>query len=783
MRRWEVAPPVVPDPALLALVGNQPIAAAALIRRGYNDPVRAQAFLDPNAYTPTPAFALPDLDRAVNLLLKVIRAQQPILIWGDFDADGQTATALLFDALHPLVDSTRLRLHIPNRLTDGHGIQVERLKAMIDTELPALLLTCDTGVAAHEAIEYANQRSVIVIVTDHHDLPGTLPDAAAVVNPQRLPPGHRLAALPGVGVAYKLIERLYELIDGAPDAARLLDLVALGIVADVAALVDDTRYLLQVGLTRLRQAERPGIRALFESARIDPQTVTAEAIGFQLGPRLNAAGRFGDPLLSVELLTTPDPVRAATLAYELEGLNRERRRLQKEIENAAQQMIADDPSVLDGGVLVLYQPDWHPGVLGPVAGRLAERYGRPSILLTASDRDETLARGSARSVPGFDMSAALSAIPGLLTSYGGHPGAAGLTLPVANIPALKRALANDIPLRGVGESQGSSLSLQGPDTIDAELPLSDLTPALAQAIAQLAPFGEGNPPVVLCARDVEISSAAFLDRAHIHRRLTVQDTLGKRHPAYWWNSGDESVPTNRIDLAYTTGVAPDGEIQIEWVDYQPHTIPEAEQVPIREVVDFRHEPSPRTTLERLRADIPNLNVWAEGYAQRESPGQARHDLMPNAPLAIWTAPASAAILTETLAHLNPPVVYVFGADPPPPLHTESPAEFIRQIEGIIRFVINRQNGQVTLATLCGRLAQPPTVIYQIIQHLPNITYTEHNTVLDLRLRERSKLPPDPETVDQQAWFARLAAMLAETRAYRSYFRRMPLDVLLGKPAK
>ncbi|MHB8627621.1 MAG: single-stranded-DNA-specific exonuclease RecJ [Aggregatilineales bacterium] len=778
MRRWQFAPPVEPDSALLTLVGGQPIAAAALIRRGYADPERARAFLDPANYTPTPPSALPDLDHAADLLLAAIRAQQSLLIWGDFDADGQTATALLVDALRPFVDPARLWPHIPDRLTDGHGIQVERLKTIIESERPAVLLTCDTGITAHEAVTYANERGVIVIITDHHDLPATLPNAAAIVNPQRLPPGHPLAALPGVGVAYKLIERLYKLLGVAPDAARLLDLVALGIVADVAALVDDTRYLLQIGLTHLRRAERPGIRALFESARIDPRAVTADAIGFQLGPRLNAAGRFGDPLLSVELLTTPDPARAAMLAHELEGLNRERRRLQRAIEDAARQMITIDPSLVETGALVLYHPDWHPGVLGPVAGRLAERYERPAILLTALDRNETVARGSGRSAAGLDLSAALSTLPGLLISYGGHPGAAGLTLPVANITGLKRALGEAFAVQTRALSANADAESDAL-TIDAELSLADLTPALANALAQLAPFGEGNPPVLLCAADVQITSAAFLDRAHVHRRLTVQDATGKRHPVYWWNSGDDPMPTDQIDLAYTVGVAPDGEIQIELVAHQPHAALKTEPIPIRQVIDLRHEPSPRAILDRLRAENPALSVWAEGYSQRESPGLARHELASSVPLAIWTAPPSSVILAETLRQLDPPAVYVFGVDPPPPLDGESPVEFIRQVEGIVQFVVNRQDGQVSLAALCGRLAQPAAVIRHALRGLPALMYIEHGDRIELHSRDDSDPSIVDDPIDKQAWFIRLEAMLAETRAYRAYFRRAPLDGLLN----
>ena len=520
---------------------------------------------------------MPDLLKGVELLLRVSRAGQSILIWGDFDADGQTSTALLSDALRPLFAPENLHWHIPDRLRDGHGIDLPGLQALIDKHRPALLLTCDTGVTAHNAIQHARDRGLLTIITDHHALPAQLPNADAVINPQRLPVGHPLRSLPGVGTAYKFIEAVYDLCGRSSETPRLLDLVALGIVADVAALVDDTRYLLQIGLDHLRHTQRPGIRALFDTAHLEASTLTAEQIGFQLGPRLNAAGRLGDPGRAVELLTTADPTRAALLSQELEGLNRRRRQLQHETEETARQLIAADPSLLENGVLVLYRPNWPAGILGPVAGRLAERYQRPTILLTAVDspgsmtKSEPLARGSGRSAAGLDMNAALSEISGLLTGFGGHAGAAGLVLPVGSISAFRRAL-NEAFAQNSNSIQADLRDTKAL-TIEASLPLTDVTPSVASALARLAPFGEGNPPLVLLAEQVTIASHAYLDRAHLHRRLRISGALdGERNTAsvFWWNSGDETPPVGLIDLAYTVGTAPDGALQLTFVDYRQH---------------------------------------------------------------------------------------------------------------------------------------------------------------------------------------------------------------------
>ncbi len=771
-RRWMLAPPIEADPALLALVDGQPIAAAALIRRGYADAENARGFLDPDFYTPTPANQLPDLDRAVELLREVIAAKRSILIWGDFDVDGLTATALLVEALRPLTD---VHIHIPARLNDGHGVQLDRLKALLAVAKPDVLLTCDTGVTAHEAIAYARSRGVKTIVTDHHDLPPELPAADALVNPQRLAANHPLRALPGVGVAYKLIERLAEL-GVVAEAAPLLDLVALGIIADVAELVADTRYLAQRGLSRLQLAERPGLRALFDAARIDPRDASADQIGFQLGPRLNAAGRLGDPMQAIELLITRDPLRAAILAQELEGLNRQRRLLQRSIEDMAVQMVAADPNLLEANVLVLYRADWHAGVLGPVAGRLAERFERPVILLSALDPDGKFARGSGRSAPGKDLNAALSIAAPLVSSFGGHPGAAGVTLPVGSIPALRRAVSEALAqesARSANTNAEADDSQTPPLIIDAVLSPSDLTVSLAQALSRLAPFGAGNPPVTLLVEGAQVISAAFLDRLHAHRRASLEGPDGGSFTVYWWDSGDQAVPSEPIDLVYTLGSAPDGDVRLEWFAYRPHASAESLPAHARQTIDLRAETlSPRevsAALDRLRAETPGLQVWAEGYAQRHSPGLARFELAAGQPLAIFTAPPTPAILTETIVRLDPPIVYVFGFDPPPPLDSAAPAEFMRELDGIARFILNRNEGRVSLETLCSRLAQSPATIRHALRGLPGIAFESEGPDIVLHIVERARPNGD--------WYARLAAMLDETRAYRTYFRRAPLDSL------
>ncbi len=390
---WSFPQPIAIDPDLAMAIGGDPIVAELLTRRGLRSIETALAFLDPDRYTPAPPIELPDLEAAADRLYRAITRGEKIAVWGDFDADGQTSTTLLYSLLRDL--GANAIYYIPNRLKESHGIKIDSLNRLIDQHI-SVLLTCDTGIAEHAAIAHAKQNGLTVLVSDHHDLPDELPNADALINPKRLPLDHPLRSLPGVGVAFKLAQQVLHLAGEDDRAQDYLDLVALGIVADVAHQSADTRYLLQRGLDQLRLTHRLGLKELMISAKIDPRNLSAEHIGFGLGPRLNALGRLGDANLAVDLLTTTDLTRARILASQIEGLNNQRKLLMEQITSAAQEEIAKDSSLLDYAALVISHQHWHSGVIGPVANRLAEQYARPTILIV--EGSDGVARGSARSI-------------------------------------------------------------------------------------------------------------------------------------------------------------------------------------------------------------------------------------------------------------------------------------------------------------------------------------------------------------------------------------------------
>ncbi len=361
-------------------IGGHPIVSQTLYRRGITTLNEAHGFLNPAYYEPTPPSELPGLIKSVERILLELSSSRPILIWGDFDVDGQTSTTLLTSALTDL--GTSVIHYIPNRASESHGLSVDSLARIIERSRPGLIITCDTGIDAIEPVIYANSKQIDVIITDHHQLPPQLPDAFSIVNPASLDPDHPLSSLPGVGVAYKLIEEIYSRFD--LDPTRYLDLVALGIVADVAHLSRDTRYLLQKGLSVLRNTTRSGLRLLFENANLNAENISEDQIGFAIGPRLNALGRLSDANTCVDFFTKTDPDNILKLATQLEVLNTRRQELTERIFKETKEMVATNPELDDDfPILVLQGPtDWNPGVIGIVASRLVERYHKPVIILS-----------------------------------------------------------------------------------------------------------------------------------------------------------------------------------------------------------------------------------------------------------------------------------------------------------------------------------------------------------------------------------------------------------------
>jgi single-stranded-DNA-specific exonuclease len=774
MHEW-VEPWAVEAPqALRAAVGGHPLVAETLARRGIVDVGTARAFLDPDCYDPAPSTDLPNLAQAVERLRRAIGQGERICVWGDFDVDGQTATTVLVSTLQDLAvrqgspQSAAVRYHIPVRAKESHGVNLPVLKRIIADGVD-LVLTCDTGVSSHEAVAYARSQGVDVIVTDHHDLPPLLPEAYAVVNPKMLPESHPLRELSGVGCVYKLIEALYDRAGRSADAAQHLDLVALGLVADVAVQTGDTRYLIQRGLEALRHTGRLGLQVMMELAGLNPAWLTEEHIGFQLAPRLNALGRLNDANPIVELLTTGDVTRARILATELEGLNAQRKLLCDQVFQAAQAQIERNSSLLDYAALVLSHPTWPAGVVGIVAGRLAERYHRPTILITTPP--DQLGRGSARSVEGCDIRAAIAAQAGLLHGFGGHPMAAGLSIDPEHIAEFRRALSRTI-LETCEIAEKPRLQ------VDAFLTLTDLSLELVEEIERLAPFGLGNPPLTLATRGLSRVSHTPIGRNGEHLQVIVEDGAGNIQKVLWWRGAGEPLPEGRFDLAYTVRASDyqgQRDVQVEWIDarsIEELAVSLRPAAPIIEVVDHRHELRPEKVLEQLQAQ-EEVQVWAEADAKAKLKARDRRELGAAKTLAIWTVPPGPAEWQDALAKASPERVVLFGINP----DLDDLEAFLKRLAGLTKHALKTNEGRVSISTLAAATAQRESTVWAGLAWL---TARGHLVIAsagddEIQLTAGTgKADPDLPRVT-----ARLKMLLEETRAYRAHFVRVGKETLVS----
>ena len=776
MKTWIEPQPVEVSKDLQTAIGGHPLVGAVLTRRGFSDPQAAATFLDPYRYLLASPFDLAGMPAAVQRLEKAIQDGETICVWGDFDVDGQTATTVLVSALQGL--GAKVVFHIPVRASESHGVNLPVLERLIQDGAD-LVLTCDTGISAHAAVDYANSLGVDVIISDHHDPPPKLPDAYALINPKLLPndPGQgalALAALPGVGVSYQLAKALYESAGRAEEMESYLDLTALGIVADLALLVDDTRCLLQRGLQVLRRTERLGLQALLSSAEIDPAHLTEEHIAFGLAPRLNALGRLSDANTAVELLTTTDLGRARFLATQLEKHNARRKLLTDQVFQACLAQIERDPALLEQAALTLSHPAWPAGVIGIVASRLVEQTNRPVILIATPEGE--LGRGSARSIEGCNITAAIAAQSDILANYGGHPMAAGLAIDPQDIPAFRRGLSRAV------EEQLGTVRLEPTMSIDAYLPLSVLTPDVVADLERLAPFGPGNPALTLACKDVTLKSHTTVGRTGEHLQLIVEDSQGESTKVIWWGGGGMPLPEGRFDLAYvarSSNFLGQPGVQVEWVDARLMEAPVEIRTykPEIAVVDCRRKQGPLKVLKELVAQ-GEVEVWAEAEAQEKLKAQQirsenRSGLSPSTTLAIWTTPPGRAELDLVLERLSPERVYVFAVDPA----NGDLQGFLERLAGLVRHVIRRRNGLVKLDDLAAATAQTRASVHAGIDWLcaqgDVKILADDGTELQLERGDKGSIYS--ATKEDQ----RLKALLSESVAFRSYFRRADAVTLIN----
>jgi len=589
--RWSLAPP---QPLLAGQLAAQlnvlPLLAQCLLNRGFSEPVAVRNFLQPRLKNLADPFLLPNMNAAVERLLRAHGQNEPLVIFGDYDVDGVTSTVLLVEVLRTL--GWKVDFYLPNRMDEGYGLSRDGVENCLKKFPVTLLLAVDCGSTAVETISWLRERGVDVVVLDHHQVSSPAPDAVALVNPQLcrtgVPPvsnqspaqakqkdGDRLEARPtftelcSVGLAFKLAHALVKRgrevnLPGAAefDLRPLLDLVALGTIADLVPLVGENRILVSAGLHRLNMTKRHGLIELKRVAQCPPIVGTYE-VAFQLAPRLNAAGRLESAEESLYLLLARSQAEAMPLAQSLDARNRERQKIERDIVKEVIGVIKSKFDPQTDFVIVEGQLLWHIGVVGIVASRVLQQFYRPTIII-GGEGDEW--RGSGRSIEGFDLAAALRECDDLLVHHGGHAMAAGLSVHPDKIDTLRERL-NELARRALKLE-----NLQPSLRLDAEVGLDEMNFETLNELARLKPTGQGNPGVQFYARNLtHARPLQRMGKEKQHVKLWVTDGT-VTHEAVWWNGGELSLPVGKFDLAFAPQINEFNgrtSVQLKVLDWRP----------------------------------------------------------------------------------------------------------------------------------------------------------------------------------------------------------------------
>lgn len=521
-----------------------PVASQLLWQRGIQNPSEAEAFLNPRLRGLDDPFAITHLERAVDRILKAIRKSERIAVFGDYDVDGVTSTALLVSIFQRY--GITPKFYVPRRLEEGYGLSRRALDRVIEEQHPQLLIAVDCGTSSVEEVAWLRSQGIDVVILDHHTSKAELPEDCILVNPHVFDPGAIWEELCSVGLVFKLIHGLIKRLrhEGDPlaheiDLKDYIELVALGTVADLVPLIGENRILARTGLRMLKASKRPGLFALYQVAGIEPGSeIDPFDISFRIGPRINASGRLDDASRPIELLLSEDLTFCRLVAKELDEFNRERQAIESEITEKAQQMV--ESQWKDDHGFVLYSPEWHPGVVGIVASRISKQFHRPTLVMGA---DGDVAKGSGRTVSDLDLVALLKPCASHLERWGGHPMAVGVETTANQLDDLRQSFNASIR-----DTVGSTM----PEpilNIDSWLTENDLSERLLEDLELLAPFGQGNPEPVFACKGVKLKDVRPFGTAHTRFRLVRPKGLPISGVA--WKSDRRPPPQDElIDIAF-----------------------------------------------------------------------------------------------------------------------------------------------------------------------------------------------------------------------------------------
>ena len=506
--------------ALLPHCGGERAIAELLIRRGVETPEEAIAFFSPSISDLHDPFLMPDMDKAVNRLNKAMGAKERIMIYGDYDVDGTTAVALVYKYLQNYYSN--IEYYIPTRYEEGYGISKKSIDYAAENNVK-LVIVLDCGIKAIDEIKYAKEKGIDFIICDHHMPDEEVPDAVAILNPKMPGSSYPCPHLPGCGVGFKFMQA-FAMSNGLTnhnELESLLDLVAVSIAADIVPIVGETRVMAYHGLKRLNSNPNLGLRSIIRLCKLTNKDITISDVIFKIGPRINASGRMQSGIEAVDLLVCRDLHDAYEKGKDIDQYNKDRKELDKKITEEANSLISNNVNIIQGKKsVVIYNKDWHKGIIGIVASRLTELYYKPAVVLTYSNG---IATGSSRSVQGFDIYSAINSMRDLLLNFGGHPYAVGLSLKEENIPEFRRRFEEYVA-EHIKPNQ-----LQPMTEIDATIEFADITPGLVSYLKKFNPFGPGNQNPVFCSRNVfDFGTSRLVGKNLEHIKLELEDNSTSR---------------------------------------------------------------------------------------------------------------------------------------------------------------------------------------------------------------------------------------------------------------
>lgn len=726
------------NPELVVWSGGSRRLAAIFQGRGIESREEIEHILNPLAQPEPDLSGYPPLKAALERITLALKMKEKVCVYGDYDVDGITATAVLVSALGRL--GAVVDWHIPNRFREGYGMNSQRIRELAAVKT-RLVITCDCGISNREEIELANGLGMDVIVTDHHTLPEQLPPALSIINFKLLPQGHPSRDLPGVGTAYVLARELLNQHDMTGE--DLLDLVALGIIADVVPLLGHSRQLYVMGLQALQSQERPGLAALFSVANIQPGLVDEEKLGFQIAPRINAAGRLEDGGIAVKLLLAEDRDNATALARELDQLNSLRKELGRKI------LTEIDPE--PGTALVAYNPDWNQGVLGIAAGQVCSGNQIPVILMTDLPQNGGIV-GSARSVEGIDIYGVLRECQDYLEKFGGHPAAAGFSLTRDNLEPFMDSLRQQL-----AEAMAGWVAPEL--AVDLALTAQEINLELVEDLNRLAPCGEANPRPLIYCHNLTLKSIRPAGSGHIL-------TLGDRRQSFsggLWNSGPVPEPGAGIGAVFT--LAEDiyrgqrsvwATIQAWWPGYDK---------PQLRATGYEYEDMRRLSWRQAVKKYPDASMYREGVHWQDYPGNTRNSMKQGETLLLLTAPPSPAVLRQVLAMAEPELVVL--------AYSGYSQNFLPEFLGAIKFCLN-EGGVVSLPGLAAAIGYTEETVLaglRVLAASEMVDYHLEAGKLILQRLTSNKVKSGP-------WTVKLQTLVDETQAYRKWMQMAAIQDII-----